>query len=167
MRLLSHVKTLFFIGRQMEQGRPLPVSTGMTAALKSAGVIPARREAGGWKLLLLRAYTDWDFPKGMIETGEDPLWAAMREAREETGIDDFDLEFGDTWCDTPPYSGGKITRYYVAVTKQANIELPVTPELGRPEHNEWRWVDVEEAARLVRARLQPVLSWARERLGAG
>ena len=91
----------------------------------------------------------------------------MREAREETGIDDFDLEFGDTWCDTPPYSGGKITRYYVAVTKQANIELPVSPELGRPEHNEWRWVDVEEAARLVRARLQPVLSWARERLGDG
>jgi 8-oxo-dGTP pyrophosphatase MutT (NUDIX family) len=136
----------------------------MTAVLRSAGIIPVRREAGTWKLLVLRAYTDWDFPKGHIETGESPFEAAMREAREETGIEDFEFEFGDTWCDTPPYSGGKITRYYVAVTKQANIELPISPELGRPEHHEWRWVDVEEAGQIVRARLQPVLAWARERL---
>ena len=130
----------------------------------SAGVVPARRSGQGWKLLVLSAYRDWDFPKGNIETGESPLETALREAKEETGIADFELEFGDTWCDTPPYSGGKVARYYVAVTKQERIELPVSSELGRPEHHEWRWVDFTEAAELVRPRLQPVLTWARERL---
>src|SRR5688572_15732683 len=94
-----------------------------------------------------------------------PLEAAFRETREETGITDLELEFGDTWCDTPPYSGGRIARYYVAVTKQEQIELPVSPELGHPEHDAWQWVDFDEAVALVRARVVPVLAWARERLG--
>jgi|SRR5687768_5627570 8-oxo-dGTP pyrophosphatase MutT (NUDIX family) len=135
--------------------------------LCSAGIVPARRGAGGWKLLVVRARTEWDFPKGDIEAGETPLATALREAKEETGITDFELEFGDTWCDTPPYSGHKVARYYLAVTKQERIVLPVSPELGRPEHDEWRWVDCDGAALLIRARVQPVLAWARERLGHG
>jgi len=139
----------------------------MEHPLRSAGIVPARREKGGWKLLIVHARGEWDFPKGDIETGETPLETALREAKEETGIADFDLEFGDTWCDTPPYSGGKVARYFLATTRQEQIDLPVSPELGHPEHDEWRWVDCAEAARLVRARLQPVLAWARERLGHG
>ncbi|HKA38817.1 MAG TPA: NUDIX domain-containing protein [Burkholderiales bacterium] len=130
----------------------------------SAGIVPARRAGSGWKLLILRAYKDWDFPKGHIETGEAPLEAALREAREETGIDDFALEFGDTWCDTLPYSRQKVARYYLAVTRRELINLPVSPELGRPEHQEWRWVDFSEAGSLIRPRLVPVLAWAYERL---
>jgi 8-oxo-dGTP pyrophosphatase MutT (NUDIX family) len=133
-------------------------------ALCSAGIVPARRAGSGWKLLILRAYADWDFPKGNIETGEAPIETALREAREETGIADLELEFGDTWCDTPPYSHKKIARYYLAVTRQERISLPVSPELGRPEHQEWRWVDFSEAGRLIRPRLVPVLAWAYERL---
>jgi 8-oxo-dGTP pyrophosphatase MutT (NUDIX family) len=133
-------------------------------ALSSAGIVPVRREGSGWKLLVLRAYDDWDFPKGNIETGESPLETALREAREETGIGDLALEFGDTWCDTSPYSRNKVARYFLAVTRQQDITLPVSPELGRPEHQEWRWVDFSEAGRLIRPRLVPVLAWAYERL---
>jgi 8-oxo-dGTP pyrophosphatase MutT (NUDIX family) len=143
---------------------PRPHPTVRPTAVLSAGIVPARRGAKGWELLLLRAYQDWDFPKGHIETGEMPLETALREAREETGIDDFAFEFGGTWCDSAPYAGGKVARYYLAVTGQDITALPVSPELGRPEHQEWRWVGLDEAARLVRARLQPVLAWARERL---
>jgi 8-oxo-dGTP pyrophosphatase MutT (NUDIX family) len=132
--------------------------------LISAGIVPALRVADGWKVLLLRAYKDWDFPKGFIEEGETPLEAALREAREETGITDFDLSFGETWCETAPYSGGKVARYYLAVTKEENLVLPVSPELGRPEHHEWRWVYFDGAALLIRPRLEPILEWARERL---
>jgi 8-oxo-dGTP pyrophosphatase MutT (NUDIX family) len=132
-----------------------------------AGIVPVRRSADGWRLLVLRARGEWDFPKGQIEDGEMPLEAALRETKEETGITDLELEFGDTWCDTPPYSGGKIARYYLAVTAQEQIALPISPELGRPEHDEWRWVDFDEAVMLVRARVVPVLAWARERLGHG
>jgi 8-oxo-dGTP pyrophosphatase MutT (NUDIX family) len=143
------------------------VTQALPNAVCVAGIVPARRSETGWRLLVLRAHSEWDFPKGRIESGEKPLEAALREAEEETGITDLELEFGDTWCDSPPYSGGKIARYYLAVTTQEQIALPISPELGRPEHDEWRWVDFDEAAILVRARVLPVLAWARERLGHG
>jgi len=146
-------------------GRRYLVTT--TYAVWSAGIVPARRTGDRWKILILRAHGEWDFPKGRIEDGEMPLEAALREAEEETGITDLELEFGDTWCDTPPYSGGRIARYYLAETKKEEIMLPVSPELGHPEHDAWRWVDFDEAATLVRARVLPVLAWARERLGHG
>jgi len=136
------------------------------SAVISAGVIPVRRTASGWRLLILRAYRNWDFPKGRIEAGETPLAAALREAREETGITDFNLEFGEIHRDTAPYSRGKIARYYLAVTAREHIVLPVSPELGRPEHHEWRWTTFDEAARLLPPRLQLICAWARETLGA-
>ncbi|MDE2264139.1 MAG: NUDIX domain-containing protein, partial [Gammaproteobacteria bacterium] len=36
----------------------------------SAGVVVLRRGAAGWLFLMLRAYRNWDFPKGMVEPGE-------------------------------------------------------------------------------------------------
>ena len=137
---------------------------GRSSALVSAGIVPALRVADGWKVLLLRAYKDWDFPKGFIEDGETPLEAALRETREETGITDLDLAFGETWCDTEPYSGGKVARYFLGVTREEHLVLPVSAELGRPEHHEWRWVYFDGAMLLIRPRLKPVLEWARARL---
>ena len=48
----------------------------------SAGVVVARRDDSGWRLLVLRAYRNWDFPKGTLEAGETPLDAALRETME-------------------------------------------------------------------------------------
>ena len=45
----------------------------------SAGVVVVRQAAAGWLFLMLRAYRNWDFPKGLVETGEDP--SARRAAR--------------------------------------------------------------------------------------
>ena len=131
----------------------------------SAGTVVVHRDAGGWRLLVLRAYRNWDFPKGRVEPGEAPLAAAVRETREEAGIADLAFHWGEDHCETVPYRG-KVARYYLAETAQAIVTLPVSPELGRPEHHEWRWVDCNEAARLLPARLQPVLAWARTLLGA-
>lgn len=131
------------------------------ARLLSAGVIPARWTAAGWRLLVLRAYRNWDFPKGLVEPGEDPLAAALREAEEETGLTDLKLAFGQGYRETVPYAGGKIARYYLAVTATERNTLPVSKELGRPEHHEWRWAGFDEAARLLPARLAPVLAWAK------
>lgn len=47
------------------------------------------------------------------------------------------------------------------------IVLPVSIELGRPEHDDWRWVDFDMAGALLRPKLPPVLVWTRERLGHG
>ena len=127
----------------------------------SAGVVVVRREAGGWRLLVLRAYRNWDFPKGTLEPNETPLAAAIRETAEETGITGLAFCWGEGYCETVPYSRGKVARYYLAETAQRNITLPPSPELGQPEHHEWRWVLCDEAARLLPARLQPVLAWAK------
>jgi 8-oxo-dGTP pyrophosphatase MutT (NUDIX family) len=132
--------------------------------LVSAGIVPVRRTPQGWRILILRAYRNWDFPKGVIAPGETPLEAAKREAAEEADLHDLAFPFGERYCDTAPYSGGKIARYFLAETKREDVSLPVSPELGRPEHHEGRWVELDEAQRLLPPRLQPVLAWARHAL---
>lgn len=130
----------------------------------SAGIVPVRRSARGWQLLVLRAYRNWDFPKGRVHPGEEPFAAAKRETQEETGLDDLDFPFGDGYRETLPYARGKIARYYIAETAQDHITLPISHELGRPEHDEWRWVTLEEAEDLLPPRLALVLDWVREML---
>jgi 8-oxo-dGTP pyrophosphatase MutT (NUDIX family) len=132
---------------------------------RAAGVVVFRRTEGGVRLLLLRAYRNWDFPKGLIEPGESELEAAKRECTEETGLTELDFPFGDDHKDTLAYAGGKVARYFLAETGKAEIELPVSAELGRPEHHEWRWVSVDEAEALLPPRLGIILQWARRTLG--
>ena len=119
-----------------------------------------RREDDGWRFLLLRAYRSWDFPKGMVEAGEDPLEAARREVREESTIADVEFPFGLEFVETGPYSRNKVARYYLGVTRTAQVTLPVNPDLGAPEHHEWRWVSYDEAGDLVSPRVAVVLDWA-------
>ena len=133
----------------------------MIAAPRSAGAVVFRRTERGVRLLVLRAYQNWDFPKGLVEGGEDQLACARREVAEETGLAEVDFPFGDEHKETLPYSGRKVARYYLAETGEEKITLPVSPELGRPEHHEYRWVSLDEAEDLLPPRLAPVLDWAR------
>ncbi len=127
----------------------------------SAGVVVVRRDPEkGWLYLLLRAYQYWDFPKGMVEPGEQPLEAAIREVAEESTITDLHFDWGHVYKETPPYARGKVARYYIAETHGKTVSLPVNPELGRPEHDEYRWMTYEEARELVSPRVRPILDWA-------
>lgn len=126
----------------------------------SAGVIVVRREGNMWLYLLLRAFKYWDFPKGIVGGDEDPLEAARREVEEETGLTDLVFSWGHDYRETEPYGQSKVARYYVAETRQREVVLPISPELGRPEHHEYRWVSYAEARRLLAPRVQPILDWA-------
>jgi len=130
----------------------------------SAGVVVVRREGDDWLYLLLRAFNHWDFPKGMVEDGEEPLAAAIREVREESTIEDLDFAWGSNCTQTGPYSGGKVARYYLAETRRSDVSLPINPMIGRAEHSEYRWVDFDEALELVSPRVRPVVRWAAQAL---
>jgi len=100
------------------------------------------------------------FPKGLVEAGEEPIAAALREVREETTLDDLSFDWGRAFMDTGPYNKGKISRYYIARSKETQVRLPVNPELGVPEHHEAIWVGFDKALSMVSPRLQPVVRWA-------
>lgn len=60
-------------------------------AERSAGVIVFRESARGREYLLLDYGKYWEYPKGHVEPGETDARAAIRELKEETGIDDLTL----------------------------------------------------------------------------
>ncbi len=136
------------------------------ARRRSAGIVPVRwcpRGSGPPvpHVLVLRAYGNWDFPKGSLDPGEGPVEAALRELREEAGLREPCFRWGMVHFDTPPYGRGKVARYYLAEVPRGEVALGVNPELGRPEHHEYRWVSFDEGERLLGPRLRPVLAWAR------
>src|SRR5512143_1559199 len=127
----------------------------------SAGVVIVRRDNDGWKYLVLRAYRNWDFPKGEVEAGESPLETAVRETREETGITELNFRWGNLYRETEPYNRGtKVARYFLAETSQMEVVFAVNPQIGGPEHHEYRWADASELKNLGPPRLMPVVEWA-------
>jgi bis(5'-nucleosidyl)-tetraphosphatase len=131
----------------------------------SAGAVVVRGDGADCRFLLLRAFNHWDFPKGMVEAGESPLDAAVREILEETTLDGLDFRWGLGYMETGPYSRGKIARYYLARTQRDDVHLPVNPVLGRPEHSEFQWVDYRRALSMASPRVRPVIHWAAQTIG--
>jgi 8-oxo-dGTP pyrophosphatase MutT (NUDIX family) len=132
----------------------------------SAGVVVVNVAGPAVQYLLLRAYRNWDFPKGLVEPGEQPLDAALREVREETTLENLAFDWGTGFIDTGPYNKGKISRYYIARSDVTRVHLPINPELGFPEHQEARWVGFDTALSMVSPRLLPVMHWASAAIGA-
>ena len=123
-------------------------------------MVIVRRFDDQYRYLLLRAGSYWDFPKGMVDPGEDPLAAAIREVEEETTLTGLDFRWGHAFTETEPYGKNKIARYYVAESPTGVVFLPVTEELGKPEHDEFRWLEYDAARELLVPRVQAVMDWA-------
>ena len=110
----------------------------------SAGAI-VFRENNGSRLYLLLNYPSghWDFVKGKMEKGESPHQTVIREAKEETGIEDLDLFSGyeeEIRYDFQ-FEGELIHKkviFFLAKTKTEKITIS-------HEHQDFVWLSYEDA----------------------
>lgn len=113
---------------------------------KSAGVVVFRRTEKGNMYLILENSSNhhWDFAKGNIEPGESDDAAAMREMKEEAGLEKVEL-----------MPGFKESMNYFYRLKGEPIDKTVVMFLGEEkagedvklswEHSRFEWVSCEEA----------------------
>jgi bis(5'-nucleosidyl)-tetraphosphatase len=106
---------------------------------KSCGAIVYRKHHGNLEILLIKHINSghWSFPKGHVEEGESEMETAVREIKEETGIDVIiDPTFRETVSYYPKKDTQKIVVYFIAKAK--NYELnPQEAEIA-----DIKWVDV-------------------------
>jgi 8-oxo-dGTP pyrophosphatase MutT (NUDIX family) len=92
----------------------------------------------------------WTLPKGGIDPGESPEQAAVREVREETGVDGRIVEkLGDvryvyTWQGTRIF---KVVSFYLLRAGRGRIDE--LEERMRIEVAEARWLPLADAPRLL------------------
>ena len=124
-------------------------------------------------VLCVRAYSNWDFPKGQQDPGEAIITTAIREVEEETTLQHgADYILAGKPAGAVTYGTGakkKTATYYIGMRmSQKTPFLPVSEELGKPENDEFRWVPLSKLHNLMPGRLQGVcdsiVSWVGEKV---
>ena len=129
----------------------------------SAGGVVFRLHEGSALYLLIRdSYQNWGFPKGHLESGERAEDAAMREVREETGIDDLTLrgriETIDWYFRFRGQLIHQICHFYLMETTQATTNPQPAEGI-----TECRWVAYDDARSAISyANARKVLARANE-----
>jgi len=140
--------------------------------IQSAGVVVIDWEPKEPEALCVRAYSNWDFPKGKVDPGESLQQAAIRELQEETSLETpVDVALTRGVAPSVTYGRGrraKTATYFIGNrVSDTTPFLPPSPELGRPENDEYRWVPISRLSQLMPPRLSPVVSflinWAENR----
>ena len=112
---------------------------------KSCGAVVFKRQKDGSVKYLLLHYEakHWDFPKGKQEKNEKEEQTAIREIKEETGIEE--IEFVDNFRETIKYfyKNGEETVYkevifYLAQSATEEVKLS-------SEHIGYAWLSYEHA----------------------
>jgi 8-oxo-dGTP pyrophosphatase MutT (NUDIX family) len=114
-------------------------------------------------VLCVRAYANWDFPKGHIEEGENLIGAAVRETEEETTLTTADYSLVGLNTPSITYGSGKkkktVTYFLADRTSDKDPYLPVSEELGKPENDEWRWIPASKLSEMMPKRLSTVVDY--------
>jgi len=148
---------------------------------RSAGVLLYRRRNGELEVLLIKPggpfwtrkdIGAWMIPKGMVEQGETALEAAVREFREEVGVE---LAGTPTLLCEVRQAGGKIVEAFAlegdldaSKIRSVYFKIEWPPRSGGlqsfPEVSEGRWMNLAEARRLMLPSQLPMLDALEEKL---
>lgn len=132
--------------------------------VKPGGPFWRNKDAGAWMI-----------PKGLVEQGETPVEAALREFEEETGTRLTTVPFP---LATVRQAGGKLVAAFAlegdvdpAAIRSNEFELEWPPRSGRlqpfPEVAEARWMTLDEARQLMLPSQLPLLDALAAKLEEG
>jgi predicted NUDIX family NTP pyrophosphohydrolase len=140
----------------------------------SAGILLFRQRSNAVEVLLIKPGGPfwrnkdagaWMIPKGMVEAGEAPAEAALREFAEETGTRLSAIPFA---LATVRQAGGKIVEAFAiegdldaSSVRSNEFEIEWPPRSGRrqrfPEVADARWMSIAEARALMLPSQLPLL----------
>ncbi|HEX8263652.1 MAG TPA: NUDIX domain-containing protein [Allosphingosinicella sp.] len=143
-------------------------------APRSAGILLYRRDSGGARILLVhpggpfwsgRDEGAWMIPKGLVEPGEDPVAAALREFEEELGARPAGeprplctvRQAGGKWVEAFALEGD----FDCAGLKSNRFTIEYPPRSGQfrdfPEVDDARWFTLAEARSKILKSQAPIL----------
>jgi 8-oxo-dGTP pyrophosphatase MutT (NUDIX family) len=131
---------------------PTSASKVTTKDQISAGGVAFRRAGDGIQIAIVSVKPSlrWQLPKGIVDPGETPEFTAVREVREEAGIDTELVRLIETieyWYQREQY--GKRIRYHKFV--HFYLLQYQSGDVANHDHEikESRWVSFEEAIEML------------------
>lgn len=113
---------------------------------KSCGALVYRKYHGNTEILLIKHVNSghWSFPKGHVENGETEVETALREIKEETGLDVIiDQSFREIVTYSPRRDTYKEVVYFIAKAKNTDF-VPQETEIA-----DIRWVEIGRAGSVL------------------
>jgi 8-oxo-dGTP pyrophosphatase MutT (NUDIX family) len=113
---------------------------------RSCGAVIYRKHHGNTEVLLIQHTHSgyWSFPKGHQNEGETDAQTALREIKEETGLDVY---IDESFCEAVQFSPRRGTMktviYFIASLKSREV-IPQYEEI-----TDYRWVEVTQAINLL------------------
>ena len=128
-------------------------SSRVTADVLAAGAVCWRHGSKGLEVVLIHRpkYNDWSWPKGKVDPGETLPETAVREVKEETGLD---IRLGIPLPTAEYKVGGKNTKKVFYWSAEVRGDAAFAP-MNEREVDRAKWFPVEKARTIRPMRCGP------------